>query len=167
MSWLGWLIIAGIIYFAWKQFVQPGMKEGMGTPPPPRDNPLQGPLRDLTEAMNKCTAQHDEAVSSLIFMAASDGTVSRQELRIIIGFCERQGTVLGKAWVGACDHLNAGLKLSITGGESGARDNIAALSAKPVGYRAAFLGAAEAIVASNKTTNAAKRRLLEQARGLV
>lgn len=123
--------------------------------------------RRLTEIMDTCTKDHPEAVHALTWMSGSDGTVSRQELRIIIGFCERQGAPIRTGWQSVIDYLNSGLSLSTTGGETGAKENIAALSSKPITYRAAFLGAAEAILAANKTTNAAKRRLVESARKLI
>lgn len=134
---------------------------------PDPNSPLQKALHAMGNAMEKCIADHENAVNALTFMAASDGKVSRQELRIIIGFCERMGTQVGKQWEDACEYLNSGLTISVKGGLSGAEENIAALKDRAINYRAAFLGAAEAIVASNRTSNISKRKLLDQARALI
>lgn len=159
-------IAAVILYFGYSQTKRqpstPEQNTGRG-----QNNEIALAKQQLAEIMDACTAAHPEAVHALIFIAGSDGTVSRQELRVIIGFCERQGATIKLGWKSVLDYLNAGLQLSITGGEAGAKENIASLSAKPMAYRAAFLGAAEAILAANSTTNKSKRNLVEQARKLI
>jgi len=147
---------------------KPTQQDG-GRPPPPQ--PLSAPLKTAHERLSKiladCQADHHEAASALLWLAGSDGTVSRQELRIIIGFCERQGARVEKSWGSALDFLNSGLNISVTGGEGGAMANITDLRSKPMSYRIAFVGAVEAIIAANKTSNSAKRRLADAARMLV
>jgi hypothetical protein len=168
MEYLGLLVlIAGgavLIYYIVRAQSSSGPKPAAA---PPKDTPLQIALKQLTSIIDACQESHPHATPALLFIAASDGTVSRQELRIIIGFCERQGSIFSADWSAACEHLNAGININVTGGEAGARDNIADIADKPVKYRAAFLGAAEAIVACNRTTNATKQRLIEQVRSLV
>lgn len=165
MMWTLFLLLltAAGIYWAIQQ-------KPRGTPPatePPRiDNELESARRRLAEIMSTCEQNHAEAVHSLLWLAGSDGTVSRQELRIIISFCERQGTSIEKGWGRALDRLNSGLNISTTGGESGALSNIEALRDRPLPYRIAYAGAAEAIAAANKTSNAAKRRLVAAAHAL-
>lgn len=169
MEYLGLLVlIAGggvLIYYIAR--AQSSSDHPPSVVPQPKDTPLQQALKQLTAIIEACQTDHPHATPALLFMAASDGTVSRQELRIILGFCERQGSVFSSDWSDACEHLNAGININVTGGEAGARDNIADLTDKPVKYRAAFLGAAEAIVACNRTTNTTKQRLIKQARDLV
>lgn len=158
------IIIGGVIYGIFRS------PRAAATKPQP-EKPLSDPLKEardrLLKIMTICQVDHDEATSSLLWLAGSDGTVSRQELRIIIGFCERQGAPVEKTWGKALEFLNSGLNISVTGGEKGAAANIAALRDKPMSYRIAFVGAVEAIIAANKTSNAAKRRLADSARALV
>lgn len=128
---------------------------------------LQQALDNLTLIMNKCQVEHELAVLILTWLAASDGTVSRVELRIIIDFCQNQGTVIDNKLISSLDRLNSGLNISVTGKESSIFENIEALKDKPLNYRENFLGAAVAICSSNKTINAAKKRVLDKIRTLV
>lgn len=121
----------------------------------------------LEAAIAQCHDEHPHAAAALFFMAGSDGSISRNELRIILGFCERQGTAIGGEWQTAQDHVNAGIKIQTTDNPASVEQHIAALAAKPIAYRAAFLGAIEAINASSKTSSPTKRRILERAQALV
>jgi hypothetical protein len=117
--------------------------------------------------MEKCQEAHKEAVLALAWMAPADGIISRQELRIIINFCINQGVHAEQSELQAIEELNKGLNMKTTGGESAALENIKSLMTRPLTYRAAFLGAAEAIAAANKTVNASKKRALNAARELI
>lgn len=132
---------------------------------------ISSEIQDALEALGKlcdtCKAAHDDAFHALVFIAASDGKVSRQEFRIILGFCERMGSDLGGRWPEVVEKLNDGITISIDAREATISEHIEALRNRPVPYRAAFLGAVEAIVASNRTSNATKRRLLDQSRNLI
>lgn len=133
----------------------------------PITNRLQSAANTLSKVISDCQSSHPDAFPALAWMAASDGTVSRQELRILIGFCERQGTSIEATWKDALEHLNSGMKMSAGGSEKGSIEHISALAKMPINYRAAFLGAAEALAASNRTSNAAKNRILEAARKII
>lgn len=128
---------------------------------------LQNSLEKLQRAMGKCQQEHEAATLALTWLASSDGTISRQELRIIVNFCINQGTEIPSSDLAAIDNLNSGLNMKITGGENAALENMAELKSKPMHYRAAFLGATEAICAANKTVNASKKRFLQAARELL
>lgn len=128
---------------------------------------LQKALDSLTLIMNKCQAEHDLAVVILTWLAASDGTVSRAELRIIIDFCQNQGTVIDNNLISSLDRLNSGLNISVFGKEASVFEKMEELKEKPLNYRANFLGAVVAISSSNKTINVGKKRVLDKIRTLV
>ena len=106
---------------------------------------LQKSLEDLKLIMDKCQAEHELAVLILTWLAASDGTVSRAELRIIIDFCKNQGTVIENSLISSLDRLNSGLNISVSGKEASVVENIEMLREKSMSYKANFLGAAVAI----------------------
>ena len=63
------------------------------------DNPNDATKSDrkaLSSAIKACQKSHPEATSTLSWLAAQDGAVSKQELRIIFRFCEAQGTVINE-----------------------------------------------------------------------
>ena len=128
---------------------------------------LKNSLEQLQRVMNKCQQEHEHAVCALIWLASSDGTISRQEFRVMISFCTRQGTQIEKLDLNSIDKLNSGLNMKISGGENAAIENIAMLKIKSIQYRAAFLGATEAICSANKTINSSKKRFQQAARDLI
>lgn len=159
------LVVIGVIAY----LMIPGGKKQ--APQQPDNKPIPNRLQSVADMLSKvisdCESGHPDAFPALAWMAASDGTVSRQELRILIGFCERQGTSIEASWKDALEHLNSGMKMSVGGGEKEATGHISALAEMPINYRAAFLGAAEALAASNRTSSAAKNRILEAARKII
>lgn len=120
----------------------------------------------LAAALKACQDNHPQATDALSWLAAADGSVSKQELRTIFRFCADQGTVIDKAAFKAIDDLNAGMTMRVRTTESDAHQAVAALSDKPAAYRLAFYGTANKLCGSQKHINEAKQRFLKAAEGL-
>jgi hypothetical protein len=128
---------------------------------------LREAQRTLTTAMGVCREQHRNAFDALLWLAASDGTISKQETRNLLRFCERHGTTLPDSTYDALEHLNSGVHISFQSSLSEALTDLAALAEKPIQYRAAFIGAAHAICGGNKRISKAKQDFLDRANTLV
>lgn len=121
----------------------------------------------LSTALSACQEDHREAVNALTWLAAADGTVSKQELRGIFRFCEEQGSPISKDAYKAIDSLNAGMSMQVKATEADAHLSIAALTKKDASYRLAFYGVANKLCGSQKKLNQAKQRFLKQAEAIV
>ena len=131
------------------------------------DKELRESQQHLGAALSACQKDHSLAADALCWLAAADGTVSKQELRVLLRFCEEQGTQINKAAFKAIDNLNAGMSMKVRTTESEAHQAITALSEKPAAYRLAFYGAANKIVGSQKRLSEAKRRFIEAASAII
>jgi hypothetical protein len=117
----------------------------------------------LATALGACQTTHKDAVDALSWLAGADGTVSKQELRLIFRFCEAQGTAIDQAAYKAIDKLNAGLSMNIQSTEADAYRSIAALAGKSGAYKMAFYGAANKLCGSQKQQNRTKERFIKKA----
>lgn len=121
----------------------------------------------LSTALAACQNGHPDAVNALSWLAAADGTVSKQELRGIFRFCEDQGTPIAKTAYTAIDSLNAGMSMKVKTSETEAHRSIAALADKTTAYRLAFYGTANKLCGSQKQINPTKQRFLKQAEAII
>lgn len=117
----------------------------------------------LSTALAACQKEHPDAVNALSWLAAQDGTVSKQELRNIFRFCAEQGTSINQLAYTAIDSLNAGMSMTVKTTEIEAHQSIESLVNKPVAYRLAFYGATNKLCGSHKNLSQAKQRFLKQA----
>lgn len=131
------------------------------------DDPLAEARRLLSSALDKCSQDHSSAAPTLLWLAATDGTISKQEARIIFRFCEQQGTTLPSGLSAALEYLNSGMAITAQGSESDVIENLSEIYKKPIPYRAAFIGAAHAICGSNKRISKVKQDFLDRANRLV
>ncbi|MDP1925746.1 MAG: hypothetical protein Q8K57_13310 [Thiobacillus sp.] len=131
------------------------------------DDPLKKASRTLEAAMHKCSEDHDFALQSLLWLAGTDGTISKQEARNVFRFCERQGTVLPAGTYEALEYLNNGMHISTEYSPSEALSALASMVEKPIQYRAAFIGAAHAICGGNKRISKVKQDFLDRTNVLV
>jgi len=121
----------------------------------------------LSAALAACQDAHHDAVNALTWLAAADGTVSKQELRGIFRFCEEHGTPIDKAAYKAIDSFNAGMSMQVKASEADAHRSITTLADKDASYRLAFYGAANKLCGSQKQISQAKQRFLKQAEAIV
>jgi len=121
----------------------------------------------LSAALAACQAAHPDAVNALSWLAAADGTVSKQELRGIFRFCEDQGTPIPKGAYTAIDSLNAGMSMNVKTTEAEAHRSIAALADKTAAYRLAFYGTANKLCGSQKSRSPTKERFLKKTASIV
>lgn len=136
-------------------------------PQRPDDDPIREASRILKAAMDKCSEDHESAYQALLWLAGSDGTISKQEARNVLRFCERQGTVLPAGTYDALEYLNNGMHISTKRSSSEVLSDLAALGEKTIQYRAAFIGAAHAICGGNKRISKTKQDFLDRANSLV
>lgn len=121
----------------------------------------------LSTALALCQQLHPTAVDALSWLAAADGTVSKQELRGIFRFCEEQGTPINKAAYKAIDSLNAGMSMNVKTTEAEAHHAVASLADKPAAYRLAFYATANKICGSQKSLSPTKERFLKKAASII
>lgn len=121
----------------------------------------------LSTALAACQAAHPDAVNALSWLAAADGTVSKQELRGIFRFCEDQGTPIAKGAYKAIDSLNAGMSMNVKTTEAEAHRSIAALADKTAAYKLAFYGTANKLCGSQKSRSPTKERFLKKTASIV
>lgn len=131
------------------------------------DDEFKKAQHTIKAAMDACYADHEPAVHALLWLAGSDGTISKQEARNVFRFCEKQGTALPKGTYDALEYLNNGMHISTNHSLSEALSELATLTAKTIQYRAAFIGAAHAICGGNKRISKAKQDFLDSANRLV
>lgn len=120
----------------------------------------------LTEAFTKCLNDHPDAVPALICLAASDGKVSRQELRIILRFCRKVGSVIDVAAEDAVESVGDGLRLDLKINPKDFPIALKQLKEKESDYRIAFVGAAHQMCGTSKRLSSEKRRFLDMAEQL-
>lgn len=158
------ILLAVIIWF----FIRSQSSKNLpGTPMDEAERNIQRALHQdrqiLATALGACQTTHKDAVDALSWLAGADGTVSKQELRLIFRFCEAQGTAIDQAAYKAIDKLNAGLSMNIQSTEADAYRSIAALAGKPGAYKMAFYGAANKLCGSQKQQNRTKERFIKKA----
>lgn len=121
----------------------------------------------LSAAMTACNDAHRDAMTALCWLAAADGSVSKQELRTIFRFCAEQGTAINKDTYQTIDSLNAGMSIKVPTSEPDAMSAVAALASQPAAYKLAFFAAANKLCGSQKKIAPAKQRFLKAAESLV
>lgn len=131
------------------------------------DKELRAAQQRLSAALASCQKDHPQATDALCWLAGSDGTVSKQELRILFRFCAEMGTHIDKAAYKDIDNLNAGMSVKVRTKESEAHQSIKALAEKPASYRLAFFGAANKICGSQKRLSETKQRFIKAAETIV
>lgn len=131
------------------------------------DDRLRKASKILNAAIDKCSEDHELAVKSLLWLAGTDGTISKQEARNVFRFCERHGTALPDGTYDALEYLNNGMHISSEYSPRDALSAISGMAAKPIQYRAAFIGAAHAICGGSKRISKVKQDFLDRANGLV
>lgn len=133
----------------------------------PLDSEFEKAQRTMKAALDICNTEHEPAVQALLWLAGTDGTISKQEARNVFRFCERQGTALPDGTYAALEYLNNGMRLSAGFTPGDALSALVGLTAKPIPYRAAFIGAAHAICGGNKRISKVKQDFLDRADGIV
>jgi len=128
---------------------------------------LRAAQQRLSAALASCQKDHPQAADALCWLAGSDGTVSKQELRILFRFCAEQGTQIDKAAYKDIDNLNAGMSVKVRTTERDAHQSIKALAEKPAAYRLAFYGAANKICGSQKRLSETKQRFIKAAEAII
>lgn len=131
------------------------------------DDPIREAHRTLQAAMDVCNTDHAAAAQALLWLAASDGTISKQEARNLFRFCEKQGSTLPTGTNDALDYLNNGMTIRTSRTEIEVEKDLAEIAGRPIQYRAAFLGAAHAICGGNKRISKAKQDFLDRVAQLV
>lgn len=131
------------------------------------DDPIREAHRILKAAMDVCNADHAAAAQALLWLAASDGTISKQEARNLFRFCEKQGSTLPAGTNEALDYLNNGMSIRTSRTDREVQSDLAEIGEKPIQYRAAFLGAAHAICGGNKRISKTKQDFLDRAAQLI
>ncbi len=130
-------------------------------------DPFADAQRVMQSAMDTCNAGHANAVQALLWLASSDGTVSKQEARNVFRFCEKQGSMLPAGLADALEHLNNGMSIRSSRTDSAVQNDLAEIAKRPIQYRAAFLGAAHAICGGNKRISKTKQDFLDRATKIV
>lgn len=163
------LIVAGLGWYLFRLFNMSDSSTNRAHEPQQQepDNEFEKAQRALKIAMDTCMTEHAPAMEALLWLAASDGTISKQEARNVFRFCERQGTALPDGIDAALDYLNNGINISTKRSPSEVTTDLATLSEKTIQYRAAFIGAAHAICGGNKRISKAKQDFLDRANRLV
>lgn len=104
-----------------------------------------GRLVKAAEAINavvgRCRVEHGGAFDALAMIANADGKVSREDLEILVWFCERQGTQVGKEWRKHLPLLNAGVSMDVLTSNS-VQQVVGQLADRPVSYLCDFYAAA-------------------------
>ena len=121
----------------------------------------------LSGTLDRCQDEHAPAVSALLWLAGSDGSVSKQETRNIFRFCEQQGTAIGAEVYTALEHLNNGLSFQLGANESVVTANLAEIAKRDIQYRVAFMGAAHALCGNAKRLSTNKQAFLDKVNQLV
>lgn len=131
------------------------------------DDPIDEAHRILQSAVTQCRQDHPPAARALLWLAATDGTISKQEARNIFRFCEQQGSTMPPGTHAAIEYLNNGVTLDSSRSEQTVQRDLTELAGKPIEYRAAFLGAAHAICGGNKRISKVKQDFLDRANAMV
>lgn len=131
------------------------------------DDQIREAHRTLQAAMDVCNTDHPAASQALLWLAASDGTISKQEARNLFRFCEKQGSTLPAGTNDALDYLNNGMSIRTSRTDREVQNDLEEIGARPIQYRAAFLGAAHAICGGNKRISKTKQDFLDHATRLV
>jgi hypothetical protein len=121
----------------------------------------------LNAALIACRQDHPEATESLCWLAGSDGTVSKQELRTVMRFCVEQGTNINQAAFKDIDKLNAGLRVDNSTTEAEAHSLIQKIASRPTGYRVAFFGVANKLCGNQKNISIKKQKFIKAASELL
>jgi len=137
------------------------------TPNEISDDPIEEAERTLQAAISNCRNDHPAAAQALMWLAATDGTISKQEARNIFRFCEQQGTALPPGTYDAIEYLNNGVTLDSSRAESAVRRDLEQLAAMPAKYKVEFFGVASAICGNNKRVSKTKQDFLDLAKGLI
>lgn len=133
----------------------------------PDDDPIEEAHRTLQAAMDVCNTDHAAAAQALLWLAGTDGTISKQEARNLFRFCEKQGSALPNNTNDALEHLNNGMSIRTSRTEIEVEKDLAEIAVRPIQYRAAFLGAAHAICGGNKRISKVKQDFLDKVTKLV
>lgn len=131
------------------------------------DDPIREASRILKAAMDRCNEDHAAAVQALLWLAATDGTISKQEARNVFRFCEQQGSTMPPGTSDALEYLNNGMSITSRRTESEVANDLSEIAGRSISYRAAFIGAAHAICGGNKRISTVKRDFLDRANKLV
>lgn len=162
------LIIFGLAWYLYRKFNNTHEKPAQFQV---IDQPVEGPIvkarRTIKAAIDQCNNEHGPAMQALLWLAATDGTISKQEARNIFRFCEQQGSVLPPGTYDAIEYLNAGVELTSSRADDLVRKDLHELAGKSNRYKIEFIGVAHAICGSNKRVSKAKQAFLDTAKGLI
>lgn len=163
------LIAAGLAGYLFRLFNKSDSPVNRFSPAPQQahDDPIEEAHRTLQAAMDVCNTDHAAAAQALLWLAGTDGTISKQEARNLFRFCEKQGSALPNNTNDALEHLNNGMSIRTSRTEIEVEKDLAEIAVRPIQYRAAFLGAAHAICGGNKRISKVKQDFLDRANSLV
>jgi len=135
--------------------------------PAPARTPYTAAKYEVGQAMLNCQKSHPEATSALLWLANADGSISKQEVRLIFKFCEKFGVTIKEDAYKGLDIAPPKDYLGTRGDLEGACNLLRSLRDKPMPYKAALHGAAHAMAGSNKSTSKAKQSFLDTAESLL
>lgn len=165
------LVLAAIAYGIWKYLnldSAPSQKSrNIYTPEDTWKADRERAQQTLSDALGRCIKEHGHAVDALLWLAGSDGTVSKQEARNMFRFCENQGTSIDKEVYESLEHLNNGMSFKLEKSTPEVMDGVAELAKKEIRYRVAFIGAANAICGGSKRISQTKQKFLDRIADLV
>ncbi len=96
---------------------------------------LANPNKEAASAIQKiidaCIAENEAATMLLSIIASADGRISRDELKIIAGFCMKQGSLVESEWMESIKRLNSGVNIRVAG-DKDAGKHLAELQKRPV-----------------------------------
>jgi hypothetical protein len=164
-----WLIIVTIgvllyVYIRWPK--KPTLQVSVQSSKPYID-PLLIHKQAVTKAIELCTTDHPEATKALLWFASSDGSISKQEIRLLFRFCERFGTKIDKKIDTSLDLVSPKDFIGRQGSQTEAISNTLLLASKPIAYRVAFHGVAHAMQGGNKKPSKNKQLFLDKTESLI
>jgi hypothetical protein len=136
-------------------------------PPEPTVTPYTSAKHAVHQGIQACQKAHPEATAALLWLANADGSISKQEVRLVFKFCEKFGVTISQDAYNGLDIAPPKDYLSTQGDIESACNLVNALRDKPMPYKVALHGTAHAMAGSNKTTSKAKQTLLDTIESLL
>lgn len=102
-----------------------------------------------------------DATSILLTAAQADGKISRDDLRIIVNFCNKHGADISKDWEQPLKHLNSGITMRADGDRT-CPESFNELAGRPLLYLNALYGALCAMTLGAKRANPTADQLISR-----
>ena len=164
---LGWTVLGWIVALVWALGNGASRQQSTEQPAteqeaePIIDVNLRRSVEHLREVITECQDTCGDATAILITAAQADGKVSRDDLRVIIKFCLKQGASIRSDWPDVIGRLNAGVSLNVTGDRE-CSESFEALECRPTLYLNTLYGALTALTMSAKRKNRVAEQLADR-----